>query len=178
MVGKSWSKSIWSILILFLDYLQLPLISSWSLGLPDISKTPVPAIKYNSSIRCLCTCQGPDFITHREISPFHCPLILGDRAFPSLSFHPSKSPPIISLYQNKTSCSLLEQRKCHDQRALLKEERKIAFYAFLKSLRSNRARSFLSLFRNKHLNWLYTLNRSFLRCCISRASCSSSVHCT
>lgn len=35
-------------------------------------------------------------------------------------FTPSKCPPVLSLYQNETSCSLLEQRKSQDQFALLK----------------------------------------------------------
>lgn len=92
----------------------------------------------------------------------HCPLILGNPVFPNLSFNPSKSPPVLPL-PKKPSCSLLEQRKSHDQFALLKNEREIASYSFMKSLRSNRARSFLSLFKHEHLYWLYTLNCSFLR---------------
>lgn len=97
----------------------------------------------------------------------HCPLILGNPVFPNLSFNPSKSPPALSLYQNKTSCSLLEQRKSHDQFALLKKEREIASHSFLKSLQSHSARSFLSLFKCEQRYWLYTLNRSFLRCSIA-----------
>lgn len=49
-LGKKWSESMWSVLSLFLDYLQHPVLSQPQ-GLFNISKASVPAVVYNSSIR-------------------------------------------------------------------------------------------------------------------------------